>query len=107
FAWIPIPEGKVTLEKGGYLDKDTPFTVPAFEIAKYPATNAQFRLFIEAGGYQTDKWWTQAGLAQRNSDKWTQSRFWDDAKWNGADQPVVGVSWYEAVAFCLWLSETT
>ena len=107
FAYIPIPEGKVTIEKGGYLDKDTTFIVPAFEMAKYPITNAQFKLFMDAGGYHEKRWWTDDGWAQRQQKNWIQPRYWYDSPWNGADYPVVGVSWYEAVAFCLWLSETT
>ncbi|MCL4253856.1 MAG: formylglycine-generating enzyme family protein [Anaerolineae bacterium] len=114
FAWIPIPEGKVTLitEKGwakNYIPEGQSqiFTVPAFEMAKYPCTNAQFKLFIDAGGYTEKRWWTDDGWAQRQKENWTQPRYWDDSTWNGADYPVVGVSWYEAVAFCLWLSETT
>jgi len=107
FAWCPITAGKVKLGSGGYLKSDTTFEVPAFQMAKYPITNAQYRLFIDAGGYNQQRWWTAQGWAQRESEKWTQPRYWTDAKWNGAEQPVVGVSWYEAIAFCLWLSETT
>jgi len=33
-----------------------------------------------------------------------RSRYDDDRKFNGEDQPVVGVSWYAARAYCLWLS---
>jgi formylglycine-generating enzyme required for sulfatase activity len=88
FAWVEIP-------KKGY------------SIAKYPVTNAQFAKFIEAGGYKKEQWWTKQGWETRQKEKWTEPRYWTDKKWNGAEQPVVGVSWYEAVAFCLWLSDVT
>ena len=58
FAWINIPMGKVTLESGGYLNERTTFDVPAFQIAKYPTTNAQFDVFINhPDGYKNPSWW--------------------------------------------------
>ncbi|MBI3959729.1 MAG: SUMF1/EgtB/PvdO family nonheme iron enzyme [Chloroflexi bacterium] len=36
-----------------------------------------------------------------------EPRFWNDAAFNNPSQPVVGVCWYEAVAYANWLSEVT
>ena len=107
FAWIDIPAGEVTLPEGGYVPKGgQTFDVPTFKIAKYPLTNTQFATFMKADGYNQQKWWTVFGWEQRQKDQWTEPRYWQDAKWNGPEHPVVGVSWFEAVAFCQWLSET-
>jgi formylglycine-generating enzyme required for sulfatase activity len=114
FAWVPIPAGRVKLitEQGwdeNYIPKgqSRTFDVPAFAMGKYPVTNAQYAPFVEAGGYAEHKWWTPVGWEQRQKDGWTEPHSWRDAKWNGAELPVVGVSWYEAVAYCRWLSHET
>lgn len=108
FAWIDIPAGEVTLDQGGYVPKGgQTFDVPAFAIAKYPLTNAQFGKFIDAQGYSQPRWWTVEGWQAREKERWTEPRNWSDRQFNQPDYPVVGVSWFEAVAFCLWLGEIT
>src|SRR3954449_7915998 len=61
-------------------------TVSAFALGRFPVTNEQYGRFLEA---------TRAPAP----------RFWNDAQFNAALQPVVGVSWFEAMAYCHWLSE--
>ncbi len=74
-------------------------------IARYPVTNAQYRRFVEAGGYTDPRWWSQEGWWWQQSEKRTEPHYWQDEKWNGPAQPVVGVSGYEVEAYCNWLSE--
>jgi formylglycine-generating enzyme required for sulfatase activity len=106
FDWIEIPGGRGTMKTD---ESSVTLTIPTetYWISKYPITNAQFAKFIEAGGYKNQQWWTPAGWAQREKEKWTEPRYWTDSKWNGVEHPVVGVSWFESVAFCLWLSNVT
>ncbi len=97
FEWIDIPAGRVELEDGhGWFD------VAAFAIAKYPVTNAQFQVFVAAeDGYRNPGWWNFSAEARvwraEYSTPW-------DTDFEGDDLPRTQVYWYEAVAFCRWLS---
>lgn len=105
--WINIPAGRVTLPAGGYLPTAETVEVRPFAIATYPVTNQQYAPFIAAGGYTQRDWWSNEGWQLRQRHDWTQPRYWTDRDWSAADRPVVGVSWYEAMAFCRWLSAQT
>ena len=81
--------------------------LPAYWIGKTEVTNAQFRPFVEGDGYSNQAYWTEAGWAWRQENNRTKPRYWDDPQWNGETQPVVGVTWVEAVAYVRWLSAQT
>lgn len=114
FEWISIKGGNVTMQahggSSGRFSKSTSeltsvVSVSNFAISKYPVTNAQFAQFVNANGYAEHRWWNEDGWSVRTQNGWTKPSFWLDKKWNQPEQPVVGVSWYEAIAFCTWLSE--
>ncbi|MCY2987357.1 MAG: SUMF1/EgtB/PvdO family nonheme iron enzyme [Planctomycetota bacterium] len=83
-------------------DRKTIPTDEAFLLSRFPVTNAQYVLFLEANGYQDPQWWTDDGWKWRCQMNLTAPCYWNDAKWNSPNQPVVGVSWWEADAFAKW-----
>ncbi len=82
--------GSPVSEPGRYADEDTPqrVRVDAFYIAVTETTNAQYARFLKATGHKPPL-------------------YRDDRNLNGANQPVVGVTWEDALAFCRWLTQVS
>jgi iron(II)-dependent oxidoreductase len=89
--------------------------VAPFAIARSPVTNAEFAVFVEAGGYEDPRYWSDEGWHWVQGQERTMPRYWrrgSDGGWEvrwfdrwrplPPHQPVIHVSFYEAEAYCAW-----
>jgi formylglycine-generating enzyme required for sulfatase activity len=67
----------------------------AYRIGRYPVTVFEYRKFIEADGYHEKRWWSAGSRRKTEPQDW-------EAQVLHPNRPVVGVSWYEASAYCFW-----
>ncbi len=68
----------------------------SFRIAPFPITVKEFARFVDSGGYQQARHWGAGGFgAAKRPDNWARQQ--KNQQW-----PVVGVSWFEASAYCAW-----
>ncbi|NNJ13334.1 SUMF1/EgtB/PvdO family nonheme iron enzyme [Chloroflexales bacterium ZM16-3] len=97
-----------TYQIGGW-NKGEPsakITLPAFWLARFPLTVAQYAPFVAEGyGKDAERWWTPEGWMWKQANQRTEPWGWDKPEYRGTNQPVIGVAWYEVTAFCAWLSE--
>ena len=79
-------------------DEESPVhevSLPAFRIQRYPVTVQEFREFIANGGYSARAHWKEGFGKFAEPEDWErQTQF--------PNRPVVGVSWFEAAAYCSW-----
>lgn len=81
-----------------------PLEIADFELAAYPVTVAQFEPFVKQG-YRKERYWSTGGWRWREEKNQSEPPWWNDPVWTQPNQPVIGVSWYEAEAYCNWLGE--
>jgi formylglycine-generating enzyme required for sulfatase activity len=92
-AWCPVERGEVALE-GVDLP---PKRVESFHIARYPITVAQYRAFLQADdGWRSLDWWSDDLDRDSAGNGYNFGRF--------GNHPAVYVNWFDAMAFCRWLS---
>jgi iron(II)-dependent oxidoreductase len=76
--------------------------VHACAIDRFPVTVAAFAQFVEAGGYEEQRFWNDEGWSWRVAHQIEAPRFWGEPEWQAylvLNHPVVGVSFYEAGAY--------
>lgn len=88
---IVIPAGEFLMGCDCGADNERPVHrvfVDEFAIGRFAVTNWLYQSFIENAGHQAPPGW-------------------NDPRFNHPDQPVTSVSWFDATAYCEWLSEKT
>ncbi|OLR94546.1 ergothioneine biosynthesis protein EgtB [Actinokineospora bangkokensis] len=126
-AVVPLPEREVLVPGGEFtmgtstdpwaLDNERPAVgvhVDAFFIDTVPVSNGEYLAFLDAGGYDDERWWSAAGWAHRQKAGLVAPRFWERAEdgWYRTrfgvrepvpvDEPVVHVCFHEAQAYAAW-----
>ncbi len=105
--WVTIPAGPFLMGSDKKKDpkaRDSEMpqhevTLPEYRMSRYPITYAQFQAFVEdPQGFYNARWWEGLSIPEgHNNAPGDQAyKFWN--------HPRERVSWYNAVAFCRWLS---
>jgi formylglycine-generating enzyme required for sulfatase activity len=107
-----VPPGPFVMGEEG---RENQSLTHGYWIGRYPVTVAQYAWFVKNGGYRQKEWWDEA----RADKLWREGKFKDHEAYGGKlreapapfgepfgmpNHPVVGITWYEAVAFCHWLT---
>ncbi len=116
-----VPVADVDVELGWPLKEVPVKTLDYFLIDRLEVTNAEYKKFVDAGGYQRTEYWKEPFIGSDGEVSWENAmdRFRDatgrpgPATWeagtypSGREQhPVAGVSWYEATAYARFVGKS-
>ncbi len=79
-----------------------------FLMAIHPVTNAQYQKFVDAGGYEELELWPREIWPHlidfKDQTEQPGPRYWQNGRHNRrlTEHPVVGISFYEAMAYAAW-----
>lgn len=126
-----VPSGMVLIPAGSFLmgntglagvetDEGTDEEFPQHEVSldnyyigKYEVTRGEYRQFMDAGGYSTSAYWSTGGWSWKIDQSRVEPDSWAAELEMGLpavpfiqtdNHPVIGVTYYEAEAFCNWVS---
>lgn len=107
--FVPVQKGTFMMGSNVGEDDERPVhsvLVNSFSISKYETTVGEFRAFMENTDYKT--------TAEINGGSWGYEYKWrkiSDLNWQNPyfdqtkEHPVTCISWYDAIAYCNWMSK--
>ena len=111
--WVPMTGGTFAMGAQnkdfvalGYDPKAYNFEAPVhtvildpFQIGRFPVTVAEYAEFVDDEDAGDPSWWQAGG-----GEKGVMPENWEEQKVH-LSRPVIRVTWYQAMAFCAWLTD--
>ena len=113
---IYIPAGSFLMGNNGSEPDGDPDELPqhsvylsSYWIGKYEVTRGEYAQFMADSGYSNPAYWSADGWTWKVNNNRTEPDYWGPVQdWGSGsfaqtdNHPVVGVTYYEAEAFCTW-----